>query len=152
MVVGGRRRQGGRRPGRRVTVRHRVMAVGRRTAAVAYSGQGRRWRWVASGRMHRAGPAEVAYSGLLVGGQRAHGAYQAPRLCREAWSAISTREVTLQGTRRAILYYIRHDVARYFVASFTQALTYLCRRQAAEPLPTQCSGPSQAPRRLVVVR
>ena len=125
--MGGRRRQGGRRPGRRVTVRHRVMAVGRRTAAVAYSGQGRRRRWVASGRMHRVGPAEVAYSGLLVGGHRAHEAYQAPRLCREAWSAISTR-VTHYGygalqssTRRAILYY----KARCSEAFFASLLTYL---------------------------
>ena len=91
MVGGGTRRQGGRRPGRRATVRHRVMAVGRRTAAVAYSGPGRRWRWVAPGRMHRAGPVEVAYSGL-VGGHRAPETYQAPRLRHEAWSVIITHE------------------------------------------------------------
>eukprot|EP00964_Phaeocystis_antarctica_P106354 scaffold71244_cov65-Phaeocystis_antarctica.AAC.5 len=68
-----------------------VSAPAGRTAAVAYSGPGRRWRWVAPGRMHRAGPVEVAYSGL-VGGHRAPGTYQAPRLCREAWSVISVHE------------------------------------------------------------
>ena len=79
--------------------------------------------------------------------RRACAVKRGQRLVRESRTTAMARYKVARG---ALYCTIRHDVARLFLLHYS--LTYLCRRQAAEPLPTQCSGPSQAPRRLVVVR